>query len=203
MLAATARTAIRIHEFGRLHVDDYFLFLATAALIGSTGLFLKIIPSLYFFAKVILGHALPPKNSLQEAIHYSIYGTIGEVLCWTTIFAVKFSFLFYFRSLVRRLHNLTILWWCTFVILTPVAITMILGTFIVCPYVGSELLSKCFAYRWLKTLGFGTDFPAAHCVAGIQFLRREYIVLYYSVISDILTDALRKQLWPPSQLSAK
>ena len=143
-MAATARTAIRIHEFGQLHVDDYFLFLATAALIGGTGLSLKTIPSLYFFAEVILGHDLPPKDRLQKAIHDSTSAITGGVLCWTTIFAVKFSFLFYFRGLVRRLRNLAILWWCNLVILTPVAFTSIFGTFIVCPYIGSELLSKCF-----------------------------------------------------------
>ena len=146
-MAATARTAIRIYKFGQLHVDDYFLFLATAALIGGTGLFLKMIPDLYLFAEVTLGHTLPPADILQEAIHDSTYASTGEVLCWTTIFAVKFSFLFYFRSLVRRLRNLTILWWCNLVILTPVAFTSIFGAFIVCPYIGSELLGKCFAYR--------------------------------------------------------
>ena len=145
-MAATARTAIRIRVFGQLHVDDYFLFLATAALIGSTGLFLRMIPSLYLFAEVIQGHALPPPDSLQEAIHDSTYASTGEVLCWITIYAVKFSFLFYFRNLVRRLSRLTRLWWCSLVILTLVTFPSILGTFLVCPYVGSELLSKRF---WL------------------------------------------------------
>jgi hypothetical protein len=34
------------------------------------------------------------------------------------------------------------------------------------------------------------EWLVVHCIAELGFLRRERIVLYYSVISDIVTDAL-------------
>ena len=40
------------------------------------------------------------------------------------------------------------------------------------------------------------DWLTAHCVTDPGFLRRESIVLYYSVVSDIVTDALSKLLGP-------
>lgn len=100
----------------------------------------------------------------------AVFASTAEILAWITIFAVKFSFLFYFRPLVDRLPRLTLLWRVALAFCIPVAITSMCSTWIVCPYVGSQILS--------------------HCVTDPGFLRRERIVLYYSVISDIVTDAL-------------
>ena len=38
-------------------------------------------------------------------------------LLWTVIFAVKLSFLFLFRTLLKRVKYLKIWWWCVFIVL--------------------------------------------------------------------------------------
>jgi hypothetical protein len=111
-------------------------------------------------------------------------------MSWITIFAVKFSFLFYFRPLVDRLPKLTLLWRVTLAICIPVAISSMCSTFIVCPYVGSEILCESYSSVPLTRSFIEADQVSAHCVTNPGFLRRERIVLYYSVVSDIVTDAM-------------
>ncbi len=125
-------------------MDDCFLFLAVAALAGSAGLFYAAEPGLYMFDAIVAGRLIPPVDFFQRAVNTATYGTTGLVMGWIAIFAVKFSFLFYFRTLVNRIHNLKTWWWCVFVICIPVAFTNIFGTFIVCPYVGSALCMLFF-----------------------------------------------------------
>lgn len=138
VIAAISRTVIRVYKFRRLYVDDYFLFLAVAALISSLGLFASL-PGLYLLESFVTGKVLPPFNLLQIAIDIATYATTAAIMGQTAIFAVKFSFLFYIRTLVKRKHNLTIWWWCVFVVCVPAAFTTIFGTLIVCPYGGVAL----------------------------------------------------------------
>ena len=139
IVAAISRTLIRVYKFRRIYVDDYFLFLAVAALIGAVGLFYASVSELYMLEGIVTGKVLPPSNPFQRAVDTATYATTALVVGWTAIFAVKFSFLFYFRTLIKRMHNLTVWWWCVFVVCVPVAFTNIFGTFIVCPYVGVAL----------------------------------------------------------------
>lgn len=96
------------------------------------------------FNAVIAGKQLLPPDFMDKALQNVKYAFAGEVLRWTTIFAVKFSFLFYFRGLVRRLPRLTVLWWFTVAICTPVAITSICASFITCPYVGFDAIGAFY-----------------------------------------------------------
>lgn len=56
------------------------------------------------------------------------------VMTWTTIFAVKFSFLFFFRVLIRRVHAVTLYWQIVSVVTVLVWVYCIAGAFIICPY---------------------------------------------------------------------
>ena len=53
--------------------------------------------------------SLPEILAVAERLH--IDTTVFVVLSWTGISAVKLSFLFFFRSLIRRIRKLEILWW--------------------------------------------------------------------------------------------
>ena len=133
---------IRFYKMQKLHIDDYFLILAIASLTTSFGLFMAGVPYLFLFNAVLAGQAPLPFNIIQLASDTALWFAVGETLAWTTIFAVKFSFLFVFRTLVRRIRPLEILWWVTFALCTPIAIISICGTWIVCPDSGAALLSK-------------------------------------------------------------
>ena len=139
IIAAISRTIIRVHKFRRLFVDDYFLFLAVGTLSGSVGLFFVALPGLYLIEAITVGRTFPPLNVFQIAVDTSTWAFAGINMVWTAIFAVKFSFLFYFRTLVKRMHGMQIWWWCVFCFCVPVAFTNIFGDFMICPYVGSAL----------------------------------------------------------------
>lgn len=139
---AAARTAIRVYKFRQVFVDDYFLFLAVATLIASTIIFFWMLPSLYAFAAISAGLELLSVDYIDSATKTANVAFAAEVLAWTTLFAVKFSFLFFFRNLIRRLRDLEILWWCVLVICVPVAVVCICLPFIECPYVGKTVLGS-------------------------------------------------------------
>ena len=129
-----------MHRFRRVHADDYFLFLALAALIGSNALFFASLPGLYFFASASTGQILLPKDFFHAATDTAVLVTTAQILAWITIFAVKFSFLFYFRTLVDRLPRLKMLWRVALAVCIPVAITSMCGNWIVCPYTKTDIL---------------------------------------------------------------
>lgn len=126
--------SIRVHRAQGLHVDDYFLILAILCLIASFGFFMAIIPSLFLFNDVLAGLAPLPTNFLQLSVNTALGDAIGETMAWTAIYAVKLSFLFVFRTLVRRIRPLEILWLCTFIICIPTAGVSISATWIICPH---------------------------------------------------------------------
>jgi hypothetical protein len=142
LIVAISRIIVRVHKFRRVYADDYFLFLAVSTLIASNALFFAALPDLYLFAAVAAGQSLPPKNFIQAAADTATFAIAAEILSWTTIFAVKFSFIFYFRTLVRRLPRLTVWWRIVIAICVLLAIVSICGALIVCPYVGSEILCQ-------------------------------------------------------------
>lgn len=171
-------------------MDDYFFFIAVLALIPGAGLFFSFIGTWYQFELITEGKALPPPNFIQRVEDVATYATVAQLLCWTTIFSIKFSFLFYFRALVNRLYKMEVLWWFTFAGLVPTAAISIAGVFIVCPHTGPSILGKlALDYRGQLTNAHGES-----CAVGPAFLRREHGFLYYSVAADIVTDAMRKPL---------
>ena len=139
VVCAAARAVIRIFYLKRTNVDDYFFFLAVVTLIPGQGLLFCYTGILYEIEATIEGKATPPPNVLQKLYNAAPFATTAELLCWTAIFSVKFSFLFYFRALVDRLYNMQVLWWITFAVLVPATAVSIAGTIIVCPYRGSSV----------------------------------------------------------------
>lgn len=139
---AAARTVIRVYKFRRVFVDDYFLFIAVASLIASTGILLRNLQPLYYIATVSAGLEPLSLEYINSSTDTSNFFDALECLSWTTLFAVKFSFLFFFRNLIKRLRDLEILWWCVLVICVPVAGVWICLPFIECPYVGKSILGS-------------------------------------------------------------
>ncbi len=127
-----------MHKFQRIFADDYFFLLAFLALISSNGLLYYIINPLYLTSREGPGLEEPfvldetPSNSYRVA--QGVWA--AEILAWTTIFSVKFSFLLYFRTLIKRLRVLMILWWCTLFFCVPIACVTIIAPFITCQVPG-------------------------------------------------------------------
>ena len=132
MLASATRIFVRTYCLRKVSVDDYPFYLAVASLITSSSIFFLLTNSVSLISIFDDGLITPLPSYPQELVGAVFYVILGDVLCWLTIFAVKFSFLFYFRALVRRLPKVERWWWITLAILVPVAITATFGTLIVC-----------------------------------------------------------------------
>lgn len=137
---AIARITVRGYKFRRVYIDDYLLLLALATLISSNTLLFISVPELYFYASASTGQILLQKNFFQAATDTAVLSSTAGILSWIAIFAVKFSFLFYFRPLVERLPRLTLWWRVILAVCIPVAVTSMCSNFIACPHVGMEII---------------------------------------------------------------
>lgn len=142
MLATIGRLAIRFRYQNRLFADDYVLLFGCASLIGAFTLTNVMFEDIYFDMSLILG---PSELLLQIAtspdfekhiLKYQQLSFSAEVLCWVTIFAVKMSFLLFFRQLLDRIWFLQRFWRVTVGIVGISAIYCVCGIFISCPHFG-------------------------------------------------------------------
>ena len=132
-----------MRRFGRLLVDDVFLFIAVVTLIAGTGLMLVNIPYAYLQQQVEAGLQEPPPNFIQTLEQDEKTQDAAVVLVATAIFAVKFSFLFFFRPLLPLTRKWYMYWWwLIFLLLIPSALMVMFVDFASCPYFGDAILSK-------------------------------------------------------------
>ena len=142
MLATIGRLAIRFRYQKHLFADDYALLFGCSSLIAAFTLSNVMFEDIYFDMGLILG---PGELVLQEAasadfvnhiLHYQQLAFSTEVICWVTIFAVKMSFLLFFRQLTDRLRALWTYWAVTVGIVVVSGIFCICSIFISCPHFG-------------------------------------------------------------------
>ena len=100
------------------------------------------IQNLYTFNDVLSGQMLLPSNFLQLTAETALYAFLAETFAWASIFAVKFSFLFVFRPLVRRQRAPRIMWWCITIFCVPATAISVSAPWILCPYGSTNGLSE-------------------------------------------------------------
>ncbi|KAM0795151.1 hypothetical protein BDR22DRAFT_920939 [Usnea florida] len=170
LVVAIGRTIIRARTFKShgLTIDDGFFLLAVITFVAGIVITYIDMPRWYLQEYVAAGLAIAP----PDYIPYLIYGERLEdavtSLIGATIVSIKFSFLFFFRGLLRQQRKLLIWWWCIFAVLIPTAFIMLFAIFVVCAYWNQEIFVKCAT-------------PAS--------FRRQNAVLKSITIIDIFTDA--------------
>lgn len=116
MLGALTRLGIQLKTYRRLQVDDFFLVVACTSLTASTILSYIKVRDLYWGQALNYDSALSllhMEEYTEIAAHIKAYQMLYSSyasLLWTTIFAVKFAYLTFFRRLVDRLRPLIIYW---------------------------------------------------------------------------------------------
>ncbi|MCJ1310453.1 hypothetical protein MMC25_004117 [Agyrium rufum] len=130
IVLALGRFVVRVRTFNRLLVDDLILLFACLTLIASTSLtYIDLVNDIY------------EQDTLDQVFENEKLQAIDTVLFWATIFAVKFSFLAFFRGLINRMSDLTKWWWCVLLITIPSAGICMCVNFIACPYIGPGILN--------------------------------------------------------------
>lgn len=142
IILAIARTCIRLRYQKRLFADDVFLLVAVICLCAALTLLVIFAPSMYLIEAFITSAPtieLPPDPLQQQALEQKLFNylklsDVYYIMSWTTIFAVKFSFLFFFRVLIWRVRGITLYWRIVGGVSVLAWGYCISGAFIICPY---------------------------------------------------------------------
>lgn len=140
ILSVLARTAIRLRYQKKLSIDDGFLYFAVVCLCAAVGLLWSFTDAMYFNQALFLSTQTPdfPSNfqALLDFLEHRFHKTSAAylILAHTTIFSVKFSFLFFFRILVRRVQKMIIYWWTILGIMIFAWVVTLLVDILPCPY---------------------------------------------------------------------
>lgn len=169
IITILARVALRLQRTHSLAFDDYFLIVALITLVGACAVQQHYRDITYMILNTSSGNEIPPASIAKDSVTETQILTATSVLLWTSIFCVKFSFLFFFRKLISRLRALQIYWWVVFAVVLAGALTSIPMSFFECAYFGDDLLAHC---------------PVDSLIA------RERIYLDVTITLDILTDVL-------------
>ncbi|KAF1343460.1 hypothetical protein EJ07DRAFT_130650 [Lizonia empirigonia] len=142
-IAVAARFITQIRARKPLAFDDGFLLIGLATLIAALVIFYtKVIEPMYLTFALITrtpGVVSPPVEDLAKmSDDFRVNVTVTLILCWCTIMAVKFSFMFFFKKLIGRLPTLTIYWWIIFAYNVIVLGYGASVYYVVCPYSGGD-----------------------------------------------------------------
>ena len=113
--AATWRTVIRVRLGQGLEIDDGLLFLACICITASTVLFYITISDFYVLDHLVTdpAFALSHDDSVQILDWLRKMGVAYEFLSQFAIFAIRLSFLSFFRRLIDRLGGIVYYWMVT------------------------------------------------------------------------------------------
>lgn len=136
VLAVFARVLIRLRYQKRLYADDFFLLFGLACLCAGTGIAWHEINSMYMIEAMITHKpdAEMPKDVIARALEFHKMVETALTLAWTCVFAIKFSFLFFFRSLTDKVCTFNTYWWSVSVLTVIIWIGGILGFWLPCPW---------------------------------------------------------------------
>ncbi len=143
LVCAAARTAIRVRQHRRLHLDDGMLLLACAALVAGNTLVFVTDDALYLSELAILDpavgrleYARPSFADDTLRLQRALWAFTAMV--WTTLFGVKVCFLLFFRHMVQRLGGLVTYWKVVLGLTLAFYVVCMCGNAIGCPHVGLD-----------------------------------------------------------------
>ena len=132
----------RFYKAHRVAVDDGFFFFAIIVFISGTTLLYLDLPYIYLQEDVEAGLRAPPADFVSQLIYSEKLQDTATTLLATTVLSVKFSFLFFFRDLIRQQKKMLIWWWCVFVFLIPTSVVLIISDIIACPYFDDRIFGQ-------------------------------------------------------------
>lgn len=117
ILGAITRILIRLRAQERWHLDDYLLVFACICLTAATALLYSATKEVYFSEAMTIDAAwaasiitADPAGTVQEKVFFRRVYWAYLTLTWTTIFAVKFAFLSFFRRRIDLLLSMHMYW---------------------------------------------------------------------------------------------
>ncbi|KAF2812735.1 uncharacterized protein BDZ99DRAFT_487147 [Mytilinidion resinicola] len=187
LLSVLARFAIRIFGRRQIRWDDGLVFLATIALIVAFGVCLKLLETLYLVEAINKKAAFPFREDMPKMLDLVKWLAVFAIMNWTSVYMVKFAFMYFFYTLFWGLSLKTVRIYCTSVGLLIVCWMYTVVNPIICPHFGANA-AKCGAN------------PHQH----VRSLAGNCIVVVLDIICDGLIEAipivvLDKSMMPLSQ----
>lgn len=147
LVAAAGRVIARWHRFRKILWDDVFFSIGVITLIAGTGLTYADIPLIYLQENVEAGLVQPPPDIVARLIRSEQLQDGATVLLVGTVFSIKFSFLFFFKYLIKQQKKLTMWWWTVFGLLIPIALLVMFSDFIACDFFDERIFGMIVLHR--------------------------------------------------------
>ncbi|KAI1175948.1 hypothetical protein F4777DRAFT_548558 [Nemania sp. FL0916] len=146
MLSVVTRLVVRI--LGRVpwRLDDGLVILAAALLASGYATCLHNLDSLYLIEALNKGVVFLFQEELPKILSIQKWSTISAFLIWTSVYLVKFTFLYFFHTLVQGMpRKITTFFWSTVCLTVVFWIYTVLDPIIICPHFGADAI-KCSAF---------------------------------------------------------
>lgn len=144
MTVAIGRIVIRARTYktNGFTIDDGFFLLAVIAYLAGTVMIYVARTHFYTQQEVAAGLRVPSPNYIPFLITGEKLNDAITSLLGAAIVSVKFSFLFFFRALLRQQKKMMVWWRCIFAVMIPTAVIMVFAFFIICAYWNEEVFGK-------------------------------------------------------------
>ncbi|KAI0545254.1 hypothetical protein F4679DRAFT_588663 [Xylaria curta] len=139
ILSVVVRLAIRIFGHVPWSLDDGLVVTAAALLASGFATCLRNLDNIYLIEAINKGVAFPFQEDLTNILSIQKWSTITAFLVWTSVYLVKFTFLYFFHILVWGMpRKITVLFWSTVGLCVIFWIYTILEPVIICPHFGAD-----------------------------------------------------------------
>lgn len=105
------RAVIRLKVFRRFFADDAFVLVSWLLFLANVILYQNMLDGIYLAIDVYSGQIAPPPDVLEKVLVFLHKELAVNLLFLTSLWAIKASFLVFFRRLVYQIRPLMILWW--------------------------------------------------------------------------------------------
>lgn len=142
LILAIGRMYIKVNNFRRLFIDDYFFIAANVVLVAGTAMIFTCLPYNQTEVNVAAGIEAPGPDLTYRLDMDVKFQDSGVVLLNAAIYFVKFSFLFFFRLILENTGKLKVWWWFVFIFTIPCAVVCMCTNFMECPAFGEKIMGK-------------------------------------------------------------
>ena len=114
MIFVFIRIIARIRAFKKLYMDDALVIFALTLALVRAILWQIFAKDMFQMMAVASRRQLPGPTFIADSEGYSKASTAVIVLYYSTLWAIKISFLIFFRRLVKNVRRQELLWWPVF-----------------------------------------------------------------------------------------
>ncbi|KAI1738017.1 hypothetical protein F4680DRAFT_450415 [Xylaria scruposa] len=143
IFSVVVRLVIRIFGHVPWSLDDGLVVTSAALLASGFATCLHKLDTIYLIEAINKGVAFPFQEDLANILSVQKWSTITAFLVWTSVYLVKFTFLYFFHILVRGMpRKIRVFFWSTVGLSVAFWIYTVLEPLIICPHFGADA-AKC------------------------------------------------------------